>query len=204
MSVYSHPQSSAYGQPYTIPMQNYSQAPPPHPAYPYPPQPVYHVDPNMFRRDYMARLSELTVNSRPIIQSLSVLAQEFSRFAEVVVQCIEAHIRRVSDSLFLCMILRIKRAYIRVPLYCTTNKNMYRRVVPSAARAKTRLSRIMGLGAAAVVKKSAAQSTSSPENAAQLLQRILPLRDLLVSVFLACVGCDELLTHVLAISGRLR
>lgn len=94
MSVYPHPQSSAYGQPYAVP--SYSQPPPPPHPYPYPPQPVYHLDPNMFRRDYVARLSELTVNSRPIIQGLSVLAQEYSRFADVVVQCIEAHIRRVS------------------------------------------------------------------------------------------------------------
>jgi pre-mRNA cleavage complex 2 protein Pcf11 len=42
------------------------------------------------------RLAELTINSRPIIQHLSLLAQDFTRFAEIVVQCIEAHIRRVS------------------------------------------------------------------------------------------------------------
>ena len=54
------------------------------------------VDPNTFRRDYTMRLAELTVNSRPIIQNLSMVAQEYSRWADVVVQCIENHIRQVS------------------------------------------------------------------------------------------------------------
>jgi pre-mRNA cleavage complex 2 protein Pcf11 len=61
-----------------------------------PPAPVYHIDAATFRRDYAGRLAELNVNSRPIIQNLSMLAQEFSRFAEIVAQCLEAHIRRVS------------------------------------------------------------------------------------------------------------
>lgn len=63
---------------------------------PVPPPPVYHVDPITFRRDYTNRLAELTINSRPIIQNLSMLAQDYSRFAEIVAQCLEAHIRRVS------------------------------------------------------------------------------------------------------------
>src|ERR1700722_14020601 len=75
------PQPSMYGYPYQ----------------PAPPIPVYHLDPNAFRRDYSARLAELTVNSRPIIQNLSMFAQEYSRWAEIVSQCVEAHIRRVSE-----------------------------------------------------------------------------------------------------------
>ncbi|CAL1700836.1 unnamed protein product [Somion occarium] len=43
----------------------------------------------------MTRLAELTVNSRPIIHNLSIIAQEYSRYAEVVAQCIESHVRRV-------------------------------------------------------------------------------------------------------------
>ncbi|PCH41107.1 hypothetical protein WOLCODRAFT_137194 [Wolfiporia cocos MD-104 SS10] len=95
MSLYTQPQTQAFGAvPY--PAQSYGQPMPP-PAYHYPPpvQPVFHVDPNMFRRDYQARLSELTLNSRPIIQNLSMIAQDYSRYAEIVVQCIESHIRRV-------------------------------------------------------------------------------------------------------------
>ena len=57
---------------------------------------LYYADPNHFRRDYIARLSELTVNSRPIIQGLSMTAQEYARYADIVVNCIEQHIRRVS------------------------------------------------------------------------------------------------------------
>jgi len=89
MSLYS--QSPLYAQPYTA---SYTQ---PGVGYQYTqPPPMYHLDPNTFRRDYSQRLAELTINSRPIIQNLSMFAQEFTRFAEIVAQCIEAHIRRVS------------------------------------------------------------------------------------------------------------
>ncbi|KAI0036792.1 hypothetical protein K488DRAFT_40518 [Vararia minispora EC-137] len=63
-------------------------APPAGPSY-------YALDPASFRRDYASRLSELTVNSRPIIQGLSLYAQEYSRWADAVVECVEAHVRRV-------------------------------------------------------------------------------------------------------------
>ncbi|KAG6854830.1 hypothetical protein C0991_012020 [Blastosporella zonata] len=95
MSLYSQ---SHYGQPayshYPPAAQNgypyqYQQAPPP-----MPPAPVY-LDPASFRREYTARLAELNVNSRPIIQNLSMLAQEYSRYPEIVAQCLESHIRRV-------------------------------------------------------------------------------------------------------------
>jgi pre-mRNA cleavage complex 2 protein Pcf11 len=82
--------------------QAYSQPPFPHA---YPPQPpsyalpssIYPVDPGTFRSDYTARLAGLTDNSRLIIQGLSMYAHDFSRWGDVVTQCIEAHIRRVSD-----------------------------------------------------------------------------------------------------------
>ncbi|KAJ6598953.1 hypothetical protein DFH09DRAFT_1243449 [Mycena vulgaris] len=70
--------------------KNQQQQPPPPP-----PAPVYHPDPVSFRRDYSNQLAELKVNSRPIIQNLSMIAQEFSRFADIVAQCLETHIRRV-------------------------------------------------------------------------------------------------------------
>ncbi|CAK5263045.1 unnamed protein product [Mycena citricolor] len=60
-----------------------------------PPPPVYNPDPASFRRDYSRHLAELKVNSRPIIQNLSVIAQDFTRYAEIIVQCIESHIRQV-------------------------------------------------------------------------------------------------------------
>ncbi|KAI0310564.1 hypothetical protein OF83DRAFT_1070320 [Amylostereum chailletii] len=89
MSLY--PQQQAFGQSF-------------YPSPAFPPQPsygfgattsFYPVDPDSFRRDYTAHLAELTINSRPIIQGLSVYAQECSRWGDVVVQCIETHIRRV-------------------------------------------------------------------------------------------------------------
>ncbi|KAF8165246.1 hypothetical protein B0H34DRAFT_688435 [Crassisporium funariophilum] len=100
MSLYSQ---NMYGQPsYAGPsfsspppvptgyQQYYHQAPPPAPV-----APTYPVDAISFRRDYASRLADLTFNSRPIIQHLSMLAQDYSRFADIVAQCIEGHIRRV-------------------------------------------------------------------------------------------------------------
>ncbi|KAF8663446.1 hypothetical protein AX16_001016 [Volvariella volvacea WC 439] len=86
-NYYGHPTypTAQPGYPY-----GYQQAPP---SAPHPP-PIIH-DPMVFRRDYATRLQSLTVNSRPIIQNLSMLAQYYSRFAEIVAQCLEAHIRRV-------------------------------------------------------------------------------------------------------------
>lgn len=99
MSLYPQTQSQGYGAA-AYPPQGYGQpslyAQPPAYSYAPPAQPVYHVDPTSFRREYSTRLAELTINSRPIIQNLSMLAQDYSRFADVVVQCIESHIRRVS------------------------------------------------------------------------------------------------------------
>ncbi|KDQ64608.1 hypothetical protein JAAARDRAFT_118249 [Jaapia argillacea MUCL 33604] len=97
MSLY--PPSHSYGQaPFA--QQGYTQrgSGPAPGSYQYqPPPPVYqHYDPNSFREDYLSRLAQLTINSRPMIQSLSMTAQENSRWAEIVAQCIETHIRRAS------------------------------------------------------------------------------------------------------------
>jgi hypothetical protein len=74
------------------PQQHY----PPAPSHPVQP-PVYrYADPHAFRRDYDARLGQLTENSRPIIQALSIMAQDYLRWADVVAESIEAHIRQVS------------------------------------------------------------------------------------------------------------
>jgi len=79
-------------------------------AYAYPPPPP---DPSAFRRDYAARLSELTMNSRPIIQSLSMIAQDILRhpdpvYAEIVAQCLKAHITRVSSVINDLFLLRLR------------------------------------------------------------------------------------------------
>ncbi|KAI0251274.1 hypothetical protein BJV78DRAFT_1126657 [Lactifluus subvellereus] len=87
MSIY--PQQQAYSQP------PFSHAYPPQPPSYALPSSVYPVDPGTFRCDYTARLAGLTDNSRLIIQGLSMYAHDFSRWGDVVTQCIEAHIRRV-------------------------------------------------------------------------------------------------------------
>ena len=96
MSLY--PQTQGYAQ------VGYAHAGPAYPPHQPPPQPPYYgvtqamfyADPTHFRRDYAARLGQLTFNSRPHIQSLSMIAQDYTRYADIVVQCVEQHIRRVS------------------------------------------------------------------------------------------------------------
>lgn len=74
---------------------HYYSQPIPQPATP----PTYQVDADSFRRDFSTRLSELTFNSRPAIQQLSMMAQDGARYAGIVAQCLEGHIRRVSHVL---------------------------------------------------------------------------------------------------------
>ncbi|KZT41186.1 hypothetical protein SISSUDRAFT_1043265 [Sistotremastrum suecicum HHB10207 ss-3] len=66
----------------------------------YPPQPhqAAPMDPHTFRQFFSSQLAHLNFNSRPIIQNLSMIAQEYARMSHVVVQCIEAHIRMVPAS----------------------------------------------------------------------------------------------------------
>ena len=89
-----YPQQQAYSQP-SFP-HGY---PPQPPSYSLPSSSIYPVDPGAFRSDYTARLAGLTDNSRVIIQALSMYAHDFSRWGDVVTQCIEVHIRRVSGPL---------------------------------------------------------------------------------------------------------
>ncbi|KAK7470544.1 mRNA 3' end processing factor [Stygiomarasmius scandens] len=90
MSMYQN----YYAQP-SYGSQTYAQPPVANGYHQFPPQASYPVDPTTFRRDFSNRLSELTMNSRPIIQSLSMYAHDYVRFAEIVAQCLETHIRRV-------------------------------------------------------------------------------------------------------------
>ena len=110
MSMYPPPQAYHYPPPpqqQFPPQPRHQPVPAPAPQVPYrgygapsaPPAPstsYYQLDPESFRRDYTSRLAELTMNSRPIIQDLSVYAQEYSRWSDSVVSCIDKHIRMVS------------------------------------------------------------------------------------------------------------
>lgn len=92
MSV--HPQYVGYGRQYST-----SPPPPPpsNPGYSYAPaKQMQPMDSHAFRQFYSNQLAQLTFNSRPIIQNLSMMAQEYSRMAHVVAQCLETHTRLVS------------------------------------------------------------------------------------------------------------
>jgi hypothetical protein len=107
MSMY--PQQQAYSQP-SFP-HGY---PPQPPSYSLPSSSIYPVDPGAFRCDYTSRLAGLTDNSRVIIQALSMYAHDFSRWGDVVTQCIEAHIRRVSGPLS-SILLFLQQCYCPSP-----------------------------------------------------------------------------------------
>ncbi len=74
------------------------------------------MEPNTFRHEFAARLRDLQVNSRPIIQNLSMLAHDYTRYAHIVAQCLESHIREVSRlSLFSCVLalpVSVRRAIL--------------------------------------------------------------------------------------------
>lgn len=74
-------------------------APPPPPQAPSGFSNPAHMGPDEFRQFYASHLATLTFNSRPIIQNLSLMAQDFQRWASIVAQCLEAHIRRVPPTL---------------------------------------------------------------------------------------------------------
>ncbi|KAL5508043.1 PCF11 [Sanghuangporus vaninii] len=99
MSMYQHaaPQSIGHSYPPPPPHNYVQHAQYAMPAYPYahPPFSAQPSDPSSFRRDFAARLSELTMNSRPIIQNLSMMAQSYNRYSDIVADCLQAHIRRV-------------------------------------------------------------------------------------------------------------
>ncbi|TFK29396.1 hypothetical protein FA15DRAFT_664345 [Coprinopsis marcescibilis] len=101
-NMYGQPPFGGHGPAFHPPPVNnyyasssqYQQYMPPPPPVHQPPT-LFHVDPNEFRKHYVANLAELTFNSRTIIQELSLLAQNYSRYADIVVSSVESHIRRV-------------------------------------------------------------------------------------------------------------
>lgn len=95
-----HYQSSHYSSP-APPPASYTQPPPQQPA-PGPSLP-YNIgsDQNVFRGYFSHELRQLTFNSKPIINALTILAHEHAtRMAPIVCQCLEEHIRQVRAEFF--------------------------------------------------------------------------------------------------------
>ncbi|KAF7776009.1 hypothetical protein Agabi119p4_4402 [Agaricus bisporus var. burnettii] len=106
---------------YQYPQQPGHPQPIPHP----PPNPVF-IDPAAFRRDYSSRLDQLQFNSRPVIQSLSFYAQDYSRYADIVAQCLDSHIRKVPP-------------WMKLPAFYlldAISKNVYEPMVDDGTRSK--------------------------------------------------------------------
>jgi len=47
--------------------------------------------------EYLSSLMDLTVNSKPLINMLTMLAEENKVYAEAIVQAIESHIQKVHN-----------------------------------------------------------------------------------------------------------
>lgn len=102
MSLYQQPAYSggSYGQAGAYPStstQHYNAYQPPLPppqAYQPPPTPN---DVQIFRQWFSTELSRLVENNRAIIHRLAYICREHvQRFAPIIAQCMEQHIRRVS------------------------------------------------------------------------------------------------------------
>ena len=52
-------------------------------------------------KDYKASLDDLTFNSKPLINMLTMLAEDNLQSANEIVQVIEAHIQKVASIMFL-------------------------------------------------------------------------------------------------------
>lgn len=64
------------------------------------------------KQDYLDSLQDLTINSRPLIRDLTMIAQETLYAAQYIVKAIEEHINRVSS--LLCCCLRINNVQIKL------------------------------------------------------------------------------------------
>lgn len=55
--------------------------------------------------DYLSSLSDLNCNSKPLINMLTMLAEENIEYAPVIVKVVEQHIAKVKNMFFLFTIL---------------------------------------------------------------------------------------------------
>jgi pre-mRNA cleavage complex 2 protein Pcf11 len=53
------------------------------------------IESEEIKQDYLSSLSELTFNSRPIIQNLTIIAQENINYGEAITKAVEEHILKV-------------------------------------------------------------------------------------------------------------
>jgi len=59
--------------------------------------------------DFRSSLADLTFNSKPLINMLTMLAEENAQYAEQIVRVIEEHIRQVSEknTIVLCSVISV-------------------------------------------------------------------------------------------------
>lgn len=57
--------------------------------------------PETFRADYLHMLRQLTFNSKPLIDALTILAEENKFYAQIVVDCVKDKLIRVGYSFVL-------------------------------------------------------------------------------------------------------
>lgn len=58
------------------------------------------ADTSEIEKEYLSSLSDLTVNSKPLINMLTILAEENIDHGQIIVDAIEKHITKVTNILF--------------------------------------------------------------------------------------------------------
>ncbi len=64
------------------------------------------------RQEYRASLADLTFNSRPIIMTLTTIAQESTQFAPAIVQAIQDHLRVVQPVLIFVDLTTLSHIFV--------------------------------------------------------------------------------------------
>ena len=136
-------------QPQAMPQYQQQQQQQQHQQFPgyYPPNsqpPAF--DENGFRSLYAQRLGALTINSRPIIQDLSMLAQNNPQMAHIVVECIERQVRAVgllslARLLSLTLVLQMAPPF-KLPLFYLLDSIAKNAFEPYAAAFTSRIVRL--------------------------------------------------------------
>lgn len=138
-----HYQGGGYSSPPPPASAPYAQAPPPQhqqQQQPAGPSLPYNIgtDQNVFRGYFSHELKQLTFNSKPIINGLTILAHEHAtRMAPIVCQCLEEHIRQVRIA-FVYALSSVPFSLCRASTDSNAKMSTPRRVVACRSLAESR------------------------------------------------------------------
>lgn len=71
------------------------------------------TDASEIEKEYLSSLSDLNVNSKPLINMLTILAEENIEHGQVIVDAIEKHITKVTKTFFFFYLFHLTRRFYR-------------------------------------------------------------------------------------------